>query len=665
MLAIAVAGCGDDGAGEDTETDGGFTSSSTSSGGTTTTTTTMTTTTGPSTTMTAGPTTMTTTPPTTMDMNIPPEVFSEMCEVEQDPGTLDFAAPGLLMNDVDVEMQPLSVTDFDSTSRFGGAVDVGPDGAFTYTAAPGTWGVDGFTYEVSDGEDMELGSVEVKIGLRHGALAAFDGLVGGFRMDGEQGGDRAGVDVAGGGDINGDGLADIIVGADLRDTGEPDTGRVYVVFGRDDDMPIDLAAVAGGEGGFAIDGSSTDDRIGEVVAVAGDVDGDGLDDVLIGAKEIGDAGQAFVVFGKDDGDTVALADVAGGDGGFVMIGEVLGDRAGFSVAGAGDMNGDGRSEVIVGADSADFNGDASGRVYVVFGKDDGSPVQLADIANGVGGGFAMTGRAELDRTGNAVAGNGDINNDGIPDVVIGASGSDPNGESSAGVVYVVFGKATTDHVSGFDIAAGMGGFVLNGVAENDLTGSSVATGGDVNGDGFDDIAIGAIGVQAGAAFAGRVYVVAGKADGAPIALAGVANGGGGYVIDGEGADHAAGTRVAFAGDVNADGREDVVVAAPGADPNGPISGRVYYVFGKNDGTAVSLSDLSSGAAPTGIVFDGAAEGDFAGLTATPGGDVNGDGLVDFVMSARHNDGIGSDSGRAYVVYGVGPVPNAGLCANAQ
>ena len=179
--------------------------------------------------------------------------------------------------------------------------------------------------------------------------------LGGFVLDGDGVGEDAGSSVAGAGDVNGDGLGDLLVGA--PEGGPiPAGGRTYVVLGKPDDAAVDLGQVFMGVGGFAIQGAGFDDESGSSVAGAGDVNADGLDDVLVGARWVnagglGNSGRCYVVFGKT---TTSLVTVSGlGGGGFYIDGQTDSDEACTAVAGLGDVNGDGRSDVAVGAPYAD------------------------------------------------------------------------------------------------------------------------------------------------------------------------------------------------------------------------------------------------------------------------------------------------------------------------
>ena len=389
----------------------------------------------------------------------------------------------------------------------------------------------------------------------------------GFRIDGGASGDAAGVSVAGAGDLNGDGRADVVVGAPGADNnGRGDSGSAYVVFGSAAPADLDLAAL--GSRGFRIDGAAADDRAGTSVSVTGDLNGDGRADLVIGAPRADGngrslSGTAYVVFG---GAAPADLDLAAlGARGFRIGGAAADDRAGDSVAGAGDVNGDGLADVIVGAAEADNNGRASsGSAYVVYGGGSAN-IDLAALGSA---GFRIDGGAAGDLAGFSVAGAGDPNGDGRADVIIGAPVAGNNGRAASGSAYVVYGSGASANL---DLASlGAAGFRIDGGVPNQRAGASVSgTDGDLNGDRYDDVI-----VSTPLPPPTSAHVIYGGAAHGDVDLA--ALGAGGYRIDGAVLIGELSLPVSAAGDVNGDGRADALVGSPGALDD---SGSAYVVYG--------------------------------------------------------------------------------------
>ncbi|BBK31414.1 FG-GAP repeat protein [Stella humosa] len=477
----------------------------------------------------------------------------------------------------------------------------------------------------------------------------------GFTLNGVAGEDGSGFSVHGAGDVNGDGIDDIVVGARKASPDRLNAGVSYVVFGTTAGFSpsFELSSLDGGNG-FAIHGASIGDYLGFSVSAAGDINGDGIDDVIIGAPyatpHASYSGAAYVVFGATGGFAAVLqaSSIGVGNGFQIHADDVPNEanywKAGRSVSGAGDVNGDGIDDVIVGQPYL-----GSGASYVVFGSTAGfGTVELSALDGG--NGFAIDGEQNGDESGRAVSAAGDVNGDGIDDLVIGAPAV--GFPYDTGASYVVFGT-TAGFAPSMNLASldGSNGFAINAVADRFRNGRSVAGAGDVNGDGVDDLIVGDSDGNVYGGDPGASYVVFGNTAGfaASLDLSSL-DGNNGFRINGASAGDLSGTAVAAAGDFNGDGIDDLIVGAFAADPNGDRSGGSYVVFGATAGFGASL-ELSALATTAGFRINGASAGDEGGWSVASAGDVNGDGFDDLIVGAPGVYSNGERAGATYVIFG--------------
>ncbi|MES2791000.1 MAG: Calx-beta domain-containing protein [Planctomycetota bacterium] len=510
--------------------------------------------------------------------------------------------------------------------------------------------------------------------------------LGGITINGIDASDVSGRAVAGIGDFNGDGYDDVLIGAVSGDgvgNAKSNSGESYVVFGRADwsAMPTLELSTLDGTNGIILYGVDANDYSGWAVSAAGDVNGDGFNDLMIGsyfAAGIGNtkagSGETYVVFGKSSwtaSPTVNLG-ALNGTNGFTLYGADAGDRSGIALSAAGDVNGDGYADMLIGAPGGDGAGnakDASGESYVVFGKANWSSTPSVNLGalNGTNG-FTLYGVDLEDESGKAVGSAGDINGDGFADLIIGAPSSDGAGNllPLAGESYVVFGKANWASTPTLNLSSlnGTNGFILYGIDAGDLSGTSVGSAGDFNGDGFDDFVIGATsaaGVGNLSDNAGESYVVFGKASwaGTPTVNLSSLNGTNGIILVGIDPADASGTTINGIGDLNGDGFDDILISAnfgrgPNNDINDTGTGESYVVYGKADWSATAIFALSTLDGSNGFTIYGADPYDQSGKWSAAAGDFNGDGFPDLLIGAPNSAGADNNTfntGATYVVFG--------------
>jgi peptidoglycan hydrolase CwlO-like protein len=385
---------------------------------------------------------------------------------------------------------------------------------------------------------------------------------------GEDANDYSGYSVSAAGDINGDGYDDFLIGAYGDDDGGDYAGQTYLILGKSSGWSMDTD-LSSADASFW--GEDDNDYSGVCVSAAGDVNGDGYDDILIGAYEDEDggasAGQTYLIFGKTSGWSMDT-DLSNADASF--WGEDIGDNSGHSVAGAGDVNGDGYDDILIGAYNDEDGGAGAGQTYLVLGKASGWSMDT-DLSNADA---SFWGEDASDYSGYSVSGAGDVNGDGYDDILIGAY-EDEDAGFSAGQTYLILGKASgwrmdTDLSSADASFWGEDGF--------DNSGYSVAGAGDVNGDGYDDMLIGAYGDEDGGGAAGQTYLILGKPSGWSMDTD---LSGSGASFWGEDAGDKSAYSVAGAGDVNGDGFDDILIGAYTDEDGGVNAGQTYMIFYEN------------------------------------------------------------------------------------
>ncbi len=424
-----------------------------------------------------------------------------------------------------------------------------------------------------------------------------------WTSESNQSGAYFGVSVSSAGDVNGDGFGDLIVGARFYDNGQTDEGRAFLYLGSK------VGPSLGANWTAESDQSSSD--FGVSVASAGDVNGDGFSDVIVGAHsfdhdEPGE-GRAYVFLGSAGGLSASAAWTVESDQPDAFLG--------YSVAGAGDVNGDGYGDVIVGAHFYDGDLLNEGRAFVYHGSAAGLSTAADWMAEG----------DQLEAFfGVSVASAGDVNRDGHSDVIVGALRCD-NPDVDEGCAYLFLGSA-----SGLGDGAA---WMADGGQAGALFGISVGSAGDVNGDGYSDAIVGAYLHDGGQIDEGRAAVYLGSVTGlAPSPH---------WTAESDQADAWFGYCVATAGDVNGDGYSDVIVGAYHYDDGQTDEGRAFVYLGSATGLAPS-ADWTAESDQAGSLF-----GVFVGTA----GDVNGDGYGDVIVGAPLFDNGEGDEGRAFVYLG--------------
>ncbi|MEM9387033.1 MAG: hypothetical protein AAGA68_18365 [Pseudomonadota bacterium] len=434
-----------------------------------------------------------------------------------------------------------------------------------------------------------------------------------------------------------------------------------------DQLQIDLGSLPPSTGTRLLGSAIEEDFFGYSVAPVGDVNGDGIDDLAIGAIgfDQGDqrtAGRAYVLFGRSELDALEeiRLDALESSEGFIFEGVKTSDFVGGSLSAAGDLNGDGFTEVAIGAFFADSEIGAdndTGQVYVVFGSDGPfpeAPLTRSDLDGTIG--FILRGQFPGGIAGQVAVAN-DVNGDGYDDLIVGATDAYPADIPSAGQGYIVFGGPSIGQSGSVELIALRGdtGAVVNGADPFEDIGRAVAGAGDLNGDGFADVVFGAIGASPeGISLAGQVHFIFGSSSPYPQRVSvSELNGANGFTFECEQQSGRCGLSVSGVGDVNADGLDDAAFSGPRVNRDEDLDvGETYVVFGSAVVGGNGLRRVSEIDGSNGVRVIGAAAGDQSGVQVSSPGDWNGDGTADLLIGAPGASLLGRDTaGAVYLLFG--------------
>jgi hypothetical protein len=460
--------------------------------------------------------------------------------------------------------------------------------------------------------------------------------INGLMVPGITSGDELGVSVSTAGDINGDNISDLVLGAYYANAYK---GAAYVIFGSRRGFVSSFSLNnLNGSNGFMVSGIASNGRLGYSVSTAGDINGDNITDLVLGAYYANSQnGAAYVIFGSRRGfvSTFSLNNLNGSNG-FTIPAIASSGYLGISVSTAGDINGDNITDLVLGAPYANS---VAGTSYVIFGTRAGFPsvFNLANL-NGTNG-FTVPGVAAGGQLGVSVSTAGDLNGDGLSDLVLGAN----TANAYNGTAYVIFGSRG-GFVSPFNLANlnGSNGFMVPGIASSGQLGFSVSTAGDINGDNLTDLVLGALYANLNN---GAAYVIFGSRGGfvSPFNLTNL-NGNNGFMVPDIASNGYLGTSVSTAGDINGDGISDLVLGATGVNST---AGASYVIFGGR-GNFASSFDLTNLNGTNGFTIPGTASNGELGVSVSTAGDINGDGISDFVLGAYQAN---SSTGVSYVIFG--------------
>jgi len=471
----------------------------------------------------------------------------------------------------------------------------------------------------------------------------------GFKIYGAVSGGSFGQAVMSIGDINGDQKPDIIIGAPTWES-----GKGIVIYGVQNNPDIiDMASPPAGYG-FQIESSSGDSELGGSVDNSGDVNGDGIADIVLGASPSlpygrTNAGTAYVIFGKADGfpETLPTSSLNNGNG-IKILGADVEYHLGGSVSNGGDINNDGFNDIVVGASIDASNGVfEGGTAYVIYGSSTGFPDEIDTNNFDSSLGFKVFGSKVQDQIGEGVMIGGDVNGDQIDDLLISSTRYNSNGFTDNGAAIIIFGNpAGHSDIDVENLQPGQGFKII--INQNGYRlGTSISSTGDINGDGINDIIVGAYGPGENIFVVGEFYVIYGSASGFPDTIdVSLLTPTQGFKIVSSDQNHLFfGSRVITNGDVNGDGINDIILSASSGTET------VFVLFGSANGFP-AVVDVNLLTPQQGYKILGIA-GTLTGSSLSTI-DINEDGIDDIVIGAPGVDYQDRTSaGAVYVIYGRG------------
>ncbi|MEM7322367.1 MAG: right-handed parallel beta-helix repeat-containing protein, partial [Actinomycetota bacterium] len=436
------------------------------------------------------------------------------------------------------------------------------------------------------------------------------------------------------GDLDGDGIVDVVVGSAGDDDGGSDRGAVHVLFLNANGAVKAEQKISDTVGGLT-ETLGDGDRFGSSVTGLGDLDGDGIPDIVVGApgEDDGgtDSGAVYVLLLNANGTVKAEQNISTGSGGLTV--DIAQDEFGASVAGPGDLNDDGLPDVVIGAPANDDGGADAGAAVVIFLNPDGTVQSDRRLSQSSGG--LLAGLGAGNRFGAAATSLGDLDGGGTPDVAIGAP-ADGTGGTARGAAWVLQLDAAGAVTGGTKLADGTGGFLAL-LDDQDQLGAAVLGLGDIDHDGVPDLAVGADRDDDGGTDRGAIHVLLLNTDGSVRSQSKISSIGGaltGPLADGD----RFGAAGAGIGDLNGDGRIDVIVGATGDDDGGSGRGAVYVLN-------LDAAADQDGDGLYDYVEDADTDADRDPST-NPGPNTDGDGLVNYLDADDDNDGVATASENA-------------------